>query len=65
MTQETIQLRKLTAEEGMTLYNGNAFGKEIYLGKNDSPENWWEITDAEAQRLQEEEAALENAVLSN
>ena len=65
MTQETIQLRKLTAAEGMTLYNGNAFGKEVYLGKNDSPENWWEITDAEAQRLQEEEAALENEALSN
>lgn len=59
MTQETIQLRKLTAAEGMTLYNGDTFGKEIYLGKNDCPENWKEITDTEAQRLQEEQAALE------
>ena len=59
MTQETIQLRKLTAAEGMTLTNGDTFGKEIYLGKNDCPENWQEITDAEAQRLQEELAALE------
>lgn len=59
MTQETIQLRKLTAAEGMTLYNGDTFGKEIYLGKNDSPENWWEITDAEAAAI--EQAQLEAA----
>lgn len=60
MTQETIELRKLIAEEGMTLYNGESFGKEVYLGKNDSPDNWQEITDAEAQRLQKEQTALEN-----
>lgn len=51
MTQETIELRKLTAAEGMTLYNGASFGKEVYLGKNDSPENWREITDAEAESI--------------
>ena len=55
MTQETIQLRKLTAAEGMTLYNGDTFGKEIYLGKNDCPENWQEITDTEAEALQKEQ----------
>jgi hypothetical protein len=38
----------------MTLTNGEAFGKEIYLGKNDKAENWHEITDAEAEKLQEE-----------
>lgn len=52
MKQETIELRKLTAAEGMTLYNGSAFGKEVYLGQNDSPENWQEITDAEAAAIQ-------------
>lgn len=52
MKQETIELRKLTAAEGMTLYNGSAFGKEVYLGQNDSPENWREITDAEAAAMQ-------------
>ena len=52
MTQETIKIRKLTAGEGMTLYNGEAFGKEVYLGANDSPENWQEIPDAEAERIQ-------------
>ena len=33
----TIELRKLTASEGMTLTNGEAYGKEVYLGVNDSP----------------------------
>lgn len=54
MTQSTIELVKLTAAEGMTLTNGEAFGKEIYLGKNDKAENWHEITDAEAEKRQEE-----------
>lgn len=57
MNMTTIELRKLTAGEGMTLTNGEAFGKEIYLGKNDSPDNWQEITDEEAAALQE--AAVE------
>lgn len=60
MIQETIELRKLIAEEGMTLYNGESFGKEVYLGKNDSPDNWQEIADAEAQRLQKEQTSSEN-----
>ena len=59
MTQETIELRKLTAAEGMTLYNGASFGKEVYLGKHDSPENWREITDAEAEEIQQAQLATE------
>lgn len=59
MTQETIELRKLTAAEGMTLYNGETFGKEVYLGKNDSPDNWQEITDAEAEAIQKAQLATE------
>lgn len=54
MIETKIEIRKLTASEGMTLTNGEAFGKEIYLGKNDSAENWTEITDAEAEELQKE-----------
>ena len=52
MTKTTVKITKLTASEGMTLTNGEAFGKEVYLGKNDSAENWHEITDAEAEELQ-------------
>lgn len=58
----TVELRKLTAAEGMTLTNGEAFGKEIYLGKNDKPENWYEITDAEAEERQMERDAPDSEV---
>jgi hypothetical protein len=42
----------LKAEEGYTLTNGETFGKVVYLGKNDSQDNWHEITDAEAEKRQ-------------
>ncbi len=54
MIETKIELRKLTAAEGMTLTNGEAYGKEIYLGVNDKAENWYEITDEEAEKLQAE-----------
>ena len=47
MTQETIELRKLIASEGFVLTNGQAYGKTVYLGKNDRPDNWNEITEEE------------------
>lgn len=47
MIQETIELRKLIASEGFVLTNGEAYGKTVYLGKNDCPENWHEITEEE------------------
>lgn len=53
----TIELRKLTASEGMTLTNGETFSKEVYLGKNDAPDNWYEITDSQAEEKLKE---LEN-----
>ena len=50
-------LRKITASDGMVLTNGEAFGKEIYLGVNDSAENWHEITDAEYEKIVAEQEA--------
>ena len=47
MTETTITLRKLAASAGHILTNGDVYGKEVYLGVNDSAENWHEITDAE------------------
>ena len=59
MNITTIELKKLTASPGMTLTNGETFSKEVYLGKNDKPENWIEITDQEAEeKLREQEAEL-------
>ena len=52
MEKITIELIKLTASEGMVLTNGEAYGKEIYLGCNDSPDNWSEITDAKYEEIQ-------------
>lgn len=59
MEMTTIELRKLTASKGQILTNGEAFGKEIYLGVNDSAENWREITEEEYNKiLAEQEAAI-------
>ena len=49
----TEKVTILKAEEGYTLTNGETFGKVVYLGRNDSADNWHEITDEEAQELQE------------
>lgn len=51
MIETTITLRKLTAANGYVLTNGEAYGEEIYLGKNDKPENWHEITVAEYEAI--------------
>ncbi len=49
----TENILVLKADENMTLTNGEAFGKVVYLGKNDSASNWHEITDEEAKAIQE------------
>lgn len=49
MKTEIITRIKLTAAEGMMLTDGETFGKEVYLAPGDSPDNWQEITKAEAQ----------------
>ena len=54
MNIQTIELRKLTASTGYVLTNGEVYGKEIYLGCNDSPDNWREITEAEYKKILEE-----------
>ena len=51
MIETNITVRKLTADEGKVLTNGEAYGKEIYLGIYDSAENWHEITDAEYEAI--------------
>lgn len=45
----------LTAREGYVYTNGSTLGLIIYLGKNDSIDNWYEITEEEAERLQNTE----------
>ena len=54
MEMITIELRKITASEGMVLTNGEAYSKEVYLGCNDNPDNWHEITEEEYAAIEEE-----------
>lgn len=44
----------LKADEGHYLTNGEAFGKVIYLGRNDSVDNWHEVTEAEKEQAEQE-----------
>ena len=48
----TEKVTVLKADEGMTLTNGESFGKVVYLGINDTADNWHEITDEEAEEIQ-------------
>lgn len=57
MTIKTIELRELKADSGMVLTNGSAYsdiGGSVFLGANDSPENWREIPEAEYNKIVEE-----------
>ena len=47
MRNATIEITVLEPEEGYTLTNGETYSKKVYLGINDSPENWHEIPDEE------------------
>lgn len=59
----TVQI--IEPNEGFTLtqsaevdVKARIFSKKIYLAVNDSPDNWKEITDAEAEELQVEQERL-------
>lgn len=54
MTETIIEIKKLIAANGMVLTNGEAYGKEIYLGCNDSADKWREITEAEYKKILKE-----------
>lgn len=61
LIETTITLRKLTVTEGYVLTDGENYVRDfVFLGKNDSSDNWYEITDAEyAEILAKQEAELE------
>ena len=61
----TIELRKITASPNMVLTNGEAFsgvGGNIFLGKNENPNNWYEITEEEYNTIVERTKAEEKVV---
>lgn len=45
----------LTAKEGYVYTNGETFSTVIRLGIYDSADNWHEITEEEAEQMQNEE----------
>ena len=51
---------KLVASEGKVLTNGETYGKIVFLGNADSPDNWYEITEEEKERREME--AEENGI---
>lgn len=55
MNIETIELKKITASEGKVLTNGEVYSEEVYLGKFDSPDNWYEITTEEYNKILKEQ----------
>lgn len=60
MTRTNYQLVKLTASPGHKLVNGDTIATSVYLSVNSSPEDWREVTEAEAEALQKEiDARLE------
>ena len=59
MNISTIEIKKITASAGYVLTNGETYsspGGEVYLGKNDSVDNWYEITEKEYNDMIEEES---------
>ena len=55
MKTENITLVKLTASDGMVLTDGTSYGKEVYLGVNDTVDRWSEIPESEVPNQDEPE----------
>ena len=55
MTQKTIEIKVLTASDGMVLTNGETYSTQVYLGIHDSPDNWHEIPEADIPTANDEE----------
>ena len=54
MKLSVIEVKTITAADGMVLTNGEFFtdvGGTVYLGKNDTTDNWREITKEEADEI--------------
>ena len=59
MKKTIIELTKITASNGMVLTNGETYSLDVYLGVNDSPENWHEITEEEYNKIVEEQENID------
>ena len=55
MKQESIEIITLIPSDGYVLTNGETYSEKVYLGINDSPDNWWEIPESEVPEQIESE----------
>ncbi len=55
MKHDTVIINKIIADEGMVLTDGQSYGRIVFLGKEDSAENWREITEEEYQEILKEQ----------
>ena len=62
MEKTKIEIIKLVPSEGMVLTNGETYSTEVYLGKNDSADNWYEITQEAYDVILEEERQRESLI---
>ena len=46
----------LKATDGMIYTNGESYGRLVYLGTGDNPDNWWEITEEEFEKRTADDA---------
>ena len=68
MKVSIIEIQTITAGDNMILTNGvkcSSPGGTVYLGCNDIPENWWEITLEEAKERWPEEFMEDEMVETN
>lgn len=56
----TINDNKIIADDNMILTNGKVYTRRLYLGVNDSSNNWYEITEEEYKASKENENRKEN-----
>ena len=52
MIKTTIEIIKITPSEGMVLTNGETYSLDfVHVGRNDSVDNWHEITIEEYEKI--------------
>lgn len=61
MEIKIIELKEIKAEEGKVLTNSETYasvGGSVFLGVNDSIDNWYEITEEEYNEIQLKETEI-------
>ena len=63
MEVQTVTVNVIKADEGKILTDGEVYGRVIYLAKGRSADEFYEITEAEYEEIQNQnEAGMEEAL---